>query len=110
MSAAYLIDELFKAQVRFAVELRPMPAGYRFSKATLHTLMPELVRCFAPDVANKVWPDLYGDENGPPSIVEGTVWGIPFIVDDSVPYGEVRFAKDGETWRRWLEGRVEVFL
>jgi hypothetical protein len=82
-----LLDEVFKARTYRAVHLLPLPIYYKFAHDTIARMLPEV---------EVEWPT--GDS--------GHIWGIPFVVDDSVPTDVILFTTDFAEWQVLNVGSV----
>lgn len=82
--ATRLMDGIYRDRYRRAVELAPLPLWYRLSPATLREIAVEW-RVPAEHVLDR--PGDYG-----------RIWGVPYIVSDAAPDGEVQFTTDYQEW------------
>jgi hypothetical protein len=88
-----LLDDLYRAKrkIEEATPYRPAVYGVRVAPDTLESLKRPAPSWMAETVEERY--------------ARAAVWGIPCIVDASLPPGTWEAADDAETWRRWQEAK-----
>lgn len=86
MADLRLVDAIYRDLYTRTVELVPLPLWYRLSPATLREIAAEW-KMPAEHILDR--PGNYG-----------RIWGVPYIVSDAAPAGEVQFTTDYQTWQK----------